>query len=163
MLVMGVDPGTARTGYGLVRSVGSRLDAVTHGVVETPAGLPTAERLSIIYRNLLALVEEYRPQVVAMEQVFFGRNARSAMAVGQARGVAMLAAAAGGARVVEYAPFEVKQAVAGYGAADKAQVQFMVRALLGMREVPAPADAADALAAAICCLHRWQGEEVTGR
>lgn len=158
MLVMGVDPGTARTGYGLVRPAGGRLQAIAHGTIETSSKLPPAERLAVIHRRLAGLVEQHRPAVVAVEEVFFGANARSAMAVGQARGAALLAAVLGGAAVAEYTPFQVKQAVTGYGRADKGQVRFMVKSLLGLKEIPFHDDVTDALATAICCLHRWRGE-----
>lgn len=159
MLAMGVDPGTARTGFGLVRAAGGRLQAVDHGLIDTAPGRPGSERLAIIYRRLAGLVEQHRPRVVAVEEVFFGRNAPSAMAVGQARGVVLLAAALGGCAVAEYTPFQVKQAVTGYGKAGKGQVRFMVESLLGLRSTHLPDDVSDALATAICCLHRWREEE----
>lgn len=159
MLALGVDPGTARTGFGLVRSAGGRLQAVDHGCIDTAPGRPGSERLAVIYRRLAVLVEQHRPRVVAVEEVFFGRNARSAMAVGQARGVALLAAALGECAVAEYTPFQVKQAVTGYGKAGKEQVRFMVASLLGLKHTHLADDVADALATAICCLHRWREEE----
>ena len=157
MLAMGIDPGTARTGYGLVKTSGGRLREVKHGVIVTPPDWPTARRLTIIHQQLAALIAEHNPAVVGLEEVFFGRNAPSALTVGEARGVAILAAGAAGVAVMECTPAEVKQAVTGYGKADKQQVKFMVRAILGLGQGELAADAADALATAICCLHHYQG------
>ncbi|MGE5550929.1 MAG: crossover junction endodeoxyribonuclease RuvC [Bacteroidota bacterium] len=153
MLVLGLDPGTATTGYGLVRRTGNHLEHVAFGTVRTPADQPLAARLRLIYRELRSLLQTYQPDAVAVELLFFNRNVRTAMAVGQARGVALLAAADAGLTVTEYTPLQVKQAVVGYGRADKRQVQEMVRVLLAMRETPRPDDAADALAIAICHAH----------
>ncbi len=154
MLVIGIDPGTAITGYGLV-SEDDRGDlrAVAYGVVTTKAGLPMPERLLVLYRELQDILTRYRPESGAVEKLFFQRNVTTAISVGQARGVSMLALAEAGLPVDEYTPMEIKQAVAGYGGADKRQVQYMVRALLGLEEIPRPDDAADALAVAICHLH----------
>ena len=153
MLAMGIDPGTARTGYGLVKVCGGRLRAVNHGVIDTPPELSTSRRLTIIHQQLTALIADHHPAVVGLEEVFFGRNARSALTVGQARGVAILAAGTAGVAVMEWTPAQVKQAVTGYGKADKQQVKFMVQAILGLGQTELAADAADALATAICCLH----------
>lgn len=154
MLVIGIDPGTATTGYGLVReSEDGKLSAVEYGVVTTPATLPMAERLLELHRQLRELVLLHRPHSGAVEKLFFQRNVRTALSVGQGRGVAMLALAEAGLAVAEYTPLEVKQAVVGYGGADKHQVQQMVRTLLELEEIPRPDDAADALAVAICHLH----------
>lgn len=153
MLVLGLDPGTAITGYGLVRRTGNHLAGVAFGTLRTPADEQLSFRLRHIYRELRALLEEYRPDAVAVEQLFFSKNARTAMAVGHARGVALLAAAESGLPVAEYTPLQVKQAVVGYGRAEKRQVQEMVRVLLSFREAPRPDDAADALAVAICHAH----------
>ena len=153
MLVIGIDPGIATTGYGLVRDNADALQVVDFGVIETPAGLSLPKRLLLLHDQLKELLLLYQPESGAVEKLFFQRNVRTAMAVGQARGVAMLALAEVGLDVVEYTPLEVKQAVVGYGAAEKSQVQQMVRALLGMESVPRPDDAADALAIAICHLH----------
>lgn len=153
MLVLGIDPGTAITGYGLVREEEDRLVLVDCGVITTPAGQPLAGRLQTIYRGLTDLVRGHSPDAVAVEELFFSRNARTAMAVGQARGVTLLAVADAGHTVYEYKPVEVKQAVAGYGAADKYQVQEMVRMLLELDQAPQPDDAADAVAVAVCHIH----------
>jgi crossover junction endodeoxyribonuclease RuvC len=154
MLVIGIDPGTATTGYGLVRETeDGSLVVVDFGAILTPAGAPMAERLLHLHRKLKETLLLHRPQSGAVEKLFFQRNVTNALTVGQARGVALLALAETGLTVGEYTPMEVKQAVAGYGGADKNQVQQMVRALLGLAEIPKPDDAADALAVAICHLH----------
>jgi crossover junction endodeoxyribonuclease RuvC len=155
MLVLGVDPGTAITGYGLVRDTeqGDQLQTVAYGAITTPADWPMPERLQKIYHDLTALIREHSPTEAAVEQLFFSRNVKTALAVGQARGVALLALAEGGLPVHEYTPLQVKQSVVGYGRAEKAQVQELVRLLLGLEAIPQPDDAADALAIAICHLH----------
>jgi crossover junction endodeoxyribonuclease RuvC len=153
VLVLGIDPGTATTGYGLVRDVDNGPAPVAYGVILTPAGAPMAERLLTIYREIKALIALHQPDTGAVELLFFQRNVSTAMTVGQARGVAILALAEAGLTVGEYNPRDVKQAVAGYGAADKRQMQGMVRAILNLSELPKPDDAADALAVAICHLH----------
>jgi crossover junction endodeoxyribonuclease RuvC len=154
MLVIGIDPGTAKTGYGLVRQhENGQLEQVDFGLISTAAGKPMASRLLSLYRDLLAVLEEHSPQVAAVEKVYFQRNVSSAISVGQARGVILLALAECGLRVAEYTPREIKLAVSGYGGADKGQMQAMVKALLKMPEEPRPDDAADALAVAICHLH----------
>jgi len=152
MLTLGIDPGTAITGYGLVEGRGDRLELVGCGVIRTPAGEPLPHRLHSLYRGLASIIEEYHPAQSAVEELFFARNARTALAVGQARGVVLLAMTAAGLPVYEYTPLQVKQAITGYGRAEKAQVQAMVTALLGLASVPEPDDAADALAIAMCHL-----------
>ncbi|WP_299024797.1 crossover junction endodeoxyribonuclease RuvC [uncultured Thermanaerothrix sp.] len=153
MMVVGIDPGTATTGYGIVQDKGRSLEAVTYGVVTTAPFLPLEQRLAQLFDELSALIQRFKPESAAVEQLFFQRNVRTAMAVGQARGVALLALAKAGLSVGEYSPLQVKQAVTGYGGADKNQVQQMVRLLLNLSEIPRPDDAADALAIAICHLH----------
>jgi crossover junction endodeoxyribonuclease RuvC len=157
MLVIGIDPGTATTGYGLVREeeTGS-LAAVDYGVIITPAGLSMPQRLLELYRRLSEILLLHHPESGAVEKLFFQRNVRTAISVGQGRGVVLLALAQADLAVAEYTPLEVKQAVAGYGGADKNQVQQMVRALLNLDAIPQPDDAADALAVAICHLHSSQ-------
>ena len=150
---MGIDPGVSRCGYGcLSRLPGGDLRLVGVGVLTTSPSDPLPRRLAILDADLRALVTEFRPAVVAVERVFFQVNARTAMSVGQASGLALAAAAQAGCEVVQYTPNEVKQAVAGYGSAPKEQVQRMVQTLLGLAEVPSPPDAADALALALCHL-----------
>jgi len=153
MRVLGIDPGTATTGYGVVEEAKGELRSVTFGVIKTPAGQPLAKRLQAIYQEIRSLVAKWQPQAAAVEELFFSRNVRTAMSVGQARGVALLALADAGLDVAEYTPLTIKQAVTGYGNADKAQVQEMVRLLLGLADIPRPDDAADALAVAICHFH----------
>lgn len=152
--VIGVDPGVARMGYAVVERAGGRLRALCHGVLETPAGDPPGPRLASLRAGLEEVIAAHRPQAAALERLFFTTNVRTAMAVGQASGVALLAAAEAGLEVHEYTPKEVKQAVAGFGGAPKAQVQRMVAALLGLAGAPRPDDAADACAVAICHLNR---------
>lgn len=154
MVVIGVDPGTATTGYGLVReNPDGSLSLVDYGAILTAAGLPMPQRLLELYRQLRDILLLHRPASGAVEKLFFHRNVTTAISVGQGRGVALLALAEAGLPVAEYTPLQVKQAVAGYGGADKNQVQQMVRALLDLESIPTPDDAADALAIAICHLH----------
>lgn len=162
MRVFGIDPGSARTGYGCVDSDGRRHRLVQCGAVRATSGATFPEQLSIIYRALSALIAEARPDCVVVENVFQATNARSALRLGHARGVAMLAAVESGLDVFEYTPAEVKRAVVGYGRAEKPQVGHMVKLLLGLARVPAPHDAADALAVAICHLHRAGGKRGDG-
>jgi len=152
-IVMGVDPGYATLGYAVVVAHGNELRLLACGVITTPAGLVLPQRLQQIYEQLGALVNEYRPREAAMEELFFGRNVTTAIAVGHARGVAMLALNNGGISITEYKPSEVKLTVTGYGAAKKWQVGEMVRLLLHLESIPRPDDAADAAAIAICHLH----------
>ena len=152
MLVLGIDPGTAITGYGLVQDR-DPLEMVACGVITTPAGVPLPERLLAIHRQLSDLIRAYQPEAVAVEELFFSKNVRTAMSVGHARGVILLAVAQAGLPIYEYKPSEVKLAVAGYGAAAKEQMQEMVRLLLDLDKAPTPDDAADAVAIAVCHLH----------
>jgi crossover junction endodeoxyribonuclease RuvC len=154
MLVIGIDPGTAITGYGLVKeNQDGSLSAVDYGAVLTPAGMPMPLRLLELYRKIKEILFLHHPESGAVEKLFFQRNVSTAISVGQGRGVALLALAETGIDVMEYTPLEVKQAVVGYGGADKGQVQAMVKAILNLDEIPTPDDAADALAIAICHLH----------
>jgi crossover junction endodeoxyribonuclease RuvC len=153
-LALGIDPGTATTGYGLVRlTQDGSLVAVTYGVFLTPKEASAPARLEMLYNELRDVLDEYKPETAAVEKLFFSRNVTTALAVGQARGVVMLCLQQAGIEPFEYTPNEVKQAVAGYGSAQKKQVQEMVRALLLLSEIPKPDDAADALAIAITHLH----------
>ncbi len=153
MRVLGIDPGTVTTGYGLVEQRGETLQAVTFGAISTRASLPFAQRLLRIHQELRALLRRTRPDCAAVEAVFFAKNVQSALRLGQARGVALLALAEESVAIHEYSALEVKQAITSYGRAGKGQVQEMVRLLLHLPEAPAPADAADALAVAICHHH----------
>jgi crossover junction endodeoxyribonuclease RuvC len=157
MLVIGIDPGTAKLGYGLVREhADGSLSAVTFGVIETPAELPMNNRLMKLYTGLSKVIALHRPDCSAVEELFFARNSRTAITVGEARGVVLLLLSDMAMDVHEYTPMEVKQAVTGYGGADKNQVQEMVRALLQLDSIPKPDDAADALAVAICHIHSYR-------
>ena len=154
MVVIGIDPGTALTGYGLVQEKeDGGLKVLDYGVIQTPSGQLMPERLLELHRQLSEIILLHRPENGAVEKLFFQRNVRTALSVGQARGVVLLALAQAGLAVAEYTPLEVKLAVAGYGGADKKQVQLMVKALLELDELPHPDDAADALAIAICHIH----------
>ena len=150
MIVLGIDPGTAIMGYGIVHYQNSRHKALSYGVLRTGKDEKTEERLKQLFLGINRLLDEYAPDVMAVEELFFNRNTTNAISVGQARGVAMLAAGLRDMPVGEYTPLQVKQAVVGYGRAEKHQVQYMVRKILGMAETPKPDDAADALAVAIC-------------
>jgi len=151
--VFGIDPGSERTGYGCVETDGSRHRVVICGAITAPAKASFPEKLLQIHARLSALLEQCRPDSVAIENLFHSVNVRSALKLGHARGVAMLAAVEAGVPVLEYTPAEIKRAVVGYGRAEKAQVQQMVKLLLGLTAVPSPHDAADALAVAICHVH----------
>src|SRR5271154_277881 len=150
MIVLGIDPGLANTGYGVVQSTAGRLVALDGGVIETAAGLPVERRLADIYEAIEALLTEHEPDGMALEELYFGQNVKTAFAVGQARGVVMLAAGQRGVPCESYTPQKVKGAVCGNGRADKEQVARMVQALLGLDAPPTPDHAADALAVAIC-------------
>ena len=156
MIVLGVDPGTAATGYGIVGGSGAKLEAIAYGVLETTSDRALPARLLTIHDGIRHLIDLHRPEVVAVERLFFNKNVQTAFAVGQARGVVLLAAAECGLEVFEYGPHEVKMAVAGYGRAGKDDVQRMVKLVLGMADVPRPDDAADALAVAICLAHAYR-------
>lgn len=151
MRIIGIDPGLAIVGYGVIDAQGRQVKLVDYGTVTTPAHTPMPDRLNIIYQGIYQIVKTYQPDAVAMEELFFNTNVTTAIAVGQARGVTIMAARnafSGG--IFEYTPMQVKQALTGYGHADKAQIQQMVKMLLKLKEIPKPDDAADALAIAIC-------------
>lgn len=154
MIVLGIDPGTASTGYGVVAQRAGRLLALDGGVIDTPAGIPLERRLTTIHARVLELIDEHDPAAVSVEDLYFGVNARSALAVGQARGVVLLAAGQRGLTCGSYTPQQVKGAVCGSGRAEKIQVQQMVQRLLALPELPRPDHAADALAVAICHVNR---------
>ena len=161
MLAIGIDPGTAICGFGLVEMVGNKLTPIHYGAVFTDKDMLPELRLKKIYDELSVLLDEYRPDVMSVEQLFFNRNVTTAISVGQARGVALLTAANRGIQITEFTPMQIKQAVVGYGGANKEQVTFMVQKLLNIRTKHKPDDVADALAVAICGLHtaatrRWQ-------
>jgi crossover junction endodeoxyribonuclease RuvC len=160
MVTLGIDPGTALLGYGVVES-GDDPQMIDFGAIATSSDRSMPDRLSELFDRVSELIASYRPDVLAVEQLFFARNVTTAIAVGQARGVVLLAAARAGVPVVEYSPSEVKHAVVGYGKADKSQMQEMVRIILGLDSVPHPDDAADALAVALCHSQRASFEERT--
>ncbi len=153
MLIMGVDPGTAITGYGLIEYNGRNFKLAECGAITTEAGLPLYKRLHTIYHDLTELIACHQPVQYAVEELFFNKNTRTALSVGHARGVALLSGANAGLEVFEYTPLQVKQAVVGYGRADKKQVQYMVKTILNLKDVPKPDDVADALAVAVCHAH----------
>jgi crossover junction endodeoxyribonuclease RuvC len=163
VFVLGIDPGLSRCGYGAVRLRANRPRAVAIGVLTTDPGDPVPVRLAQLQADLRALVRELRPDVVAVERVFFQVNARTAIGVAQAGGLAMAEGVAGGAEVVEYTPNQVKETIAGWGSAGKEQVQTMVQTLLGLTSPPRPADAADAVAVALCHLAHAPYLAATGR
>ncbi|HNT78969.1 MAG TPA: crossover junction endodeoxyribonuclease RuvC, partial [Anaerolineae bacterium] len=160
MRVLGIDPGTAITGYAVVEEERGGLRLIAIGVVNTPAQTPLPQRLQQIYTGIQAIIQAHTPAAAAVEELFFSRNARTAMAVGHARGVALLALVDAGLPIAEYTPMQIKQAVTGYGSADKHQIQEMVRMLLALPAAPRPDDAADAAAVAICYLHRIKLDEL---
>lgn len=161
MLAIGIDPGTAITGYGLVKEeLDGSLTTIDYGVISTSSGMKMPDRLVELHRELKKIIRLHNPQSGAVEKLFFAKNVRTAITVGQARGVALLALAESGIPLFEYTPNEVKQSVTGYGGADKNQVQHMVQALLNMDDIPQPDDAADALAVAVCHLHNARLKEL---
>ncbi len=149
-IILGIDPGTATMGWGVIRQEGNRLSYLQHGAVTTPSQWEMPRRLGRLFDGVTELVKGYRPETVAVEELFFNTNVTTAITVGQARGVVLLAAYRAGIEVAEYTPLQVKQAITSYGRAEKRQVQEMVRSLLRLREIPKPDDAADGLAIAVC-------------
>ena len=150
---MGIDPGTAILGYGCVNAEKNKNRLLSYGCIKTPKELDDASRLKIIYRELTKLIKKFKPDCLAVEEIFFFKNSKTVISVSQARGAAILTAANLGIPVYEFTPLQVKQAVSSYGRAEKQQVQKMVKLLLGLAEIPKPDDAADALAVAICAAH----------
>lgn len=151
--VLGIDPGTAIVGYGVVKQTGNKLTVIDHGCIKNASTMTQQERLIRIADGITALIAEHNPQEIAVEELFFSKNVKTAMTVAQARGVILLSAARAKIVTAEYKPNQIKLAVTGYGAAEKRQVQEMVKRLLNMKEIVKPDDAADALAVAICHLH----------
>ena len=153
MRILGIDPGYAILGYGIVDMKGNRFTTVDYGAVTTDAKMDMPSRLKILYHSLMEIIARYEPDVASVEELFFNTNAKTAILVGQARGVAVLACANSGLEIAEYTPLQIKQALVGYGRAEKKQIQLMVRTILNLRQAPKPDDTADALAAAICHGH----------
>jgi crossover junction endodeoxyribonuclease RuvC len=149
-LILGIDPGIADTGYGIIKVEGSRLVCLAYGSIKTPAKTDLVSRLETLHQELGEIIEKYSPDLAAVEELFFNKNVRTALIVGQARGVALLTLKQQGVPLLEYTPSQVKSAVSAYGKASKLQVQKMVKIILGLKELPKPDDAADALALAIC-------------
>lgn len=156
MLVLGIDPGTATTGYGVVDYRSGKEKLITYGTINTPAGMKMHLRLCIINQEIDRLIAEYKPDAVAVEEIFYHKNSKTVITVAQSRGVALMTAASAGVEVAEYTPLQVKQSVVGYGNAEKKQVQIMVQKILSMQQIPRPDDAADALAIAICHIHSYR-------
>jgi len=154
MIILGIDPGTAIIGFGLLKKEGkNKLKAIDYGCIKTSAEFSTAERLQKLHKELDLLIKSHNPDIVAVEDIFFFKNLKTVIKVSQARGVILLTAAQSKLKIEEYTPLQIKQAVACYGRADKKQVQQMVKTILNLKEIPKPDDAADALAVAICCAH----------
>lgn len=150
IVILGIDPGIAIVGYGLVECIGNRFRVIDYGAIKTEANQLFPDRLKIVYDNLLNIIDKYQPDELAIEELFFNKNVKTAIKVGQARGVEILAAVNRGLDIYEYTPLQIKQGIVGYGRADKRQVQEMVKILLNLKETPKPDDVADALAVAIC-------------
>lgn len=153
MIIIGIDPGTALLGYGVISYKGNKFSTLTYGCVKNSSAIPMPEKLHVIYETIKSLINQFSPDVLAMENLFFNQNVTTAMTVSQARGVVSLAAFQEGIDFYEYTPLQVKQAVVGYGKAEKKQIQQMVKVILNLRETPKPDDVADALAIAICHAH----------
>ncbi|MBD3393619.1 MAG: crossover junction endodeoxyribonuclease RuvC, partial [Chitinivibrionales bacterium] len=163
MTFLGVDPGTAITGYGVIRADGNTVFWVDSGIIRPPSGATLAEKLEVIYDGLCERIVSHMPSCVCVEQAFYGRNARTALVLGCARGLALLAARKSGAVVMEFSPTEIKKTVVGNGNAAKDQVSYMVQTLLSPGEKHAQADAYDALAAALCAFYHYRADSVIGR
>ncbi len=153
MIILGIDPGYAIVGYGVINYEANRFQVLDYGAITTPAGMPFVERLDVIDRDLNMIFEKYHPQAMAIEKLFYNTNAKTVIDVAQARGVTVLSAYRHKAEIFEYTPLQVKQSVVGYGRAEKKQVQEMTRVILNLEKVPKPDDTADALAMAICHAH----------
>ncbi len=150
MRILGIDPGYAILGYGIIDVEGNHFKAIEYGAVTTEAGMDMPDRLKVLYNGLMEIIDKYNPQQASIEELFFNTNNKTAILVGQARGVAILACANSGLEIFEYTPLQIKQGLVGYGRADKKQIQQMVKIMLNLKQVPKPDDTADALAAAIC-------------
>jgi crossover junction endodeoxyribonuclease RuvC len=156
MIIMGIDPGFAITGYGIVKYEGNKFSVIDYGAIKTKASTAFPQRLLLLNNRLEELIKEYKPSAISVEELFFNKNIKTALAAAHGRGAALLAASKSEAEVFEYTPLQVKQAVAGYGRAAKAQIQQMVKVILNLPEIPKPDDAADALAVAICHAHSYK-------
>jgi crossover junction endodeoxyribonuclease RuvC len=163
MIIIGIDPGTAILGYGIVEYQGNKFRTLAYGTITNKTSVPMPEKLHEIYNKVTGLISEFNPEVLAMEKLFFNNNVTTAMTVSQARGVVTLASCQTGVDFYEYTPLQVKQAVVGYGKAEKKQVQHMVKVILNLEKIPQPDDAADALAVAICHAHSGNINKMIGR
>ncbi len=163
MIIMGIDPGFAITGYGIVKYEGNKFSVIDYGAVTTKASMPFPDRLLFLDRTLEELITRYKPSVVSVEELFFNKNIKTAISAAHGRGVALACAARCGVEVTEYTPLQVKQAIVGYGRAEKSQVQQMVKLILHLPEIPKPDDAADALAVAICHGHSCRMAAIESR
>jgi len=150
MLIVGIDPGIADTGYGVIKKTKDKFEAVEYGTIKTKKTNPVPTRLEIIYKSIEKLIKKHKPEIVAVEEIFFAKNTKTAIMVAHARGTAILAAVQSKAQIMEFTPLQIKQALTGYGAADKTQMQKMVQRILKLNQIPKPDDASDALACAIC-------------
>lgn len=162
MIILGIDPGYAIVGVGVVEYIGNKFRTLEYNAITTPAGMPTVERLQKIYQEMNMYIDKYNPDAMAIEELFFNSNQKTAINVAQARGVLLVAAANRGIPINEYTPLQVKQSVTGYGRADKKQIQQMVKMMLGLNVIPKPDDAADALAIAICHAHSNKMNKLLG-
>lgn len=153
MIILGIDPGYAIVGWGVIEYSGSKFRTLGYGSIQTPPNLPIVDRLEMIYRGMNEIIEKYKPDQMAVEELFFNTNSKTAIVVAEARGIILLSAKLAGIEIGEYTPLQVKQAVVGYGRAEKKQVIIMVTGLLGLKEPPKPDDTADALAVAVCHAH----------
>jgi crossover junction endodeoxyribonuclease RuvC len=162
MIIMGIDPGFAITGYGIVKYEGNKFSVIDYGAITTKATEIFSERLVTIYNRLEELIKSYSPQAVSVEELFFNKNIKTALSAAHGRGIALLTAAKCGVEVFEYTPLQVKQAVVGYGRAEKSQIQQMVKAILNLPQIPKPDDVADALAVAICHGHSYRLGKIIG-
>lgn len=156
MIILGVDPGIATIGYGVIDYTGNKFTVIDYGAILTPAKTPLEYRLSLIFNDMNKIIEKYKPECMAVEELFFNTNVKTAIAVGHGRGIILLSGQLNGVKVYEYTPLQVKQAVVGYGRAEKKQVMQMTKVILGLESVPKPDDTADALAIAICHAHSSQ-------
>jgi len=160
MLVLGIDPGTARCGWGLVDKKGSMLTAVDYGIIETSKDTPQPSRLKAVHDEVAEIIKEFKPDIMAVEKLFFNRNVTNALSVGEARGVILLAGEKAGIELAEYTPLQVKMALTGYGKAEKKQVETMVMRLLNLKTAPKLDDTADALAIALCCAASYKLQSI---
>jgi crossover junction endodeoxyribonuclease RuvC len=163
MIIMGIDPGFAITGYGIVKYEGNKFSVIDYGAITTESTMILPHRLLILNNRLEELIAKHKPDAIAVEELFFNKNIKTALTVGHGRGVAILAAAKSGVDVFEYTPLQVKQSVVGYGRAEKAQVQQMIKIILNLSAIPKPDDVADALAIAVCHGHSYRMQAISSR